>query len=120
MLKQPGHGIVFSQTLGRSGIDELIKQLCQNAKLFETELSKHNFRILNDVVFNQVLVACETPELTLRTLKYIQESGECWCGSSQWYGEPVIRISVCSWKTTSTDVVRTVEAFVHARKMARD
>ncbi len=106
------------KSLGRSGIDSLIAHLCEQARLFAVELEKHDFRILNDVVFNQVLVACYTPEQTQQTLINIQNSGECWCGGSQWQGEPVIRISVCSWATSPKDVHRSVNAFIDAREKA--
>jgi len=36
-----------------------------------------------------------------------------------WEGEPVIRVSVCSWATTALDVDRSVAAFVEARERAR-
>ena len=74
---------------------------------------------MNDVVLNQVLVACESPDLTKATLRYVQESGECWCGGTVWDDEPVIRISVCSWATTTADVDRSVAAFTEARERAR-
>lgn len=106
------------KSLGRRGIDRLIHQLCQRARQFASELDKHGFRILNDVVFNQVLVACDTPELTVRTLQAIQTGRVCYCGGSQWQGEPVIRISVCSWRTTPADVQRSAQAFVDARRQA--
>ena len=106
------------KSLGRSGIDRLIHQLCQRARQFASELDKRGFRILNDVVFNQVLVACDTPELTVRTLQAIQAGRVCYCGGSQWHGEPVIRISVCSWRTTPADVQRSAQAFVDARSQA--
>lgn len=101
--------------LGRQGVSELVDGLHNRAKQFEEELRTEGFQILNDVVFNQVLVACETPELTQATLKNIQASGECWCGGATWFDKPVIRISVCSWATTSEDVSRSVRAFVNAR-----
>lgn len=104
------------KSLGRRGVDQLIAQLCNRAKLFGGELEKHGFRVLNDVVFNQVLVACDSAEQTTATLKQIQAGGVCWCGGSQWNGEPVIRISVCSHVTTEEDVMRSVQAFVDARK----
>jgi glutamate/tyrosine decarboxylase-like PLP-dependent enzyme len=107
------------KSLGRSGIDALVKQLCDNAKRFGEELSEQKFHVLNDVVFNQVLIACETPELTQATLKNVQDSGECWCGGAQWEGKPAIRISVCSWATTPDDVSRSVQAFVDARQAAK-
>jgi len=104
------------KSLGKDGLEELVDRLCGHAERFAEHLHTKGFRILNDVVFNQVLVACETPELTKATLENIQKSGECWCGGAVWNGEPVIRISVCSWATTLADVERSVSAFVNARK----
>ena len=106
------------RSLGRSGLDNLVAQLCERARQFDVELRAHGFRVLNDVVFNQVLAACDSPELTARTLELVQASGECWCGGSEWQGEPVIRISVCSWATAAADVSRSVAAFVAAREQA--
>lgn len=104
------------KSLGRAGIDSLMARLCDHATLFATELEKHGFRILNDVVFNQVMVACDTPEQTVALMQQIQRDGVCWCGGSQWQGEPIIRISVCSWVTTAADIHRSVQAFVDARQ----
>jgi glutamate/tyrosine decarboxylase-like PLP-dependent enzyme len=103
------------KSLGKDGVEELVDRLCAHAERFAGHLQTKGFRILNDVVFNQVLVACDTPELTTATLENIQKSGECWCGGAVWNGEPVIRISVCSWATTVADVERSVSAFVNAR-----
>jgi glutamate/tyrosine decarboxylase-like PLP-dependent enzyme len=104
--------------LGRSGVEELVDGLCERAAQFAEELSRHGFRILNEVVFNQVLAACETPDQTQTTLENIQGSGECWCGGTIWAGKPAIRISVCSWATTADDVHRAVKAFVAAKARA--
>ena len=106
--------------LGREGVEELIDRLCSHAGRFATQLRTEGFRVLNDVVFNQVLVACDTPELTKATLENIQRSGECWCGGAVWNGEPVIRISVCSWATTAADVERSINAIVKARNKTLD
>jgi glutamate/tyrosine decarboxylase-like PLP-dependent enzyme len=105
--------------LGKDGVEELVDRLCSHAEQFAKHLQSAGFRILNDVVFNQVLVACDTPELTKATLENIQKSGECWCGGAVWNSEPVIRISVCSWATTSADVERSVGVFVKARNMVK-
>ncbi len=103
------------KSLGNEGLEQLVDRLCEHANMFAKELKARGFRILNEVVFNQVLVACDTPEITKATLENIQKSGECWCGSTTWNGEPVIRISVCSWATTEEDVDRTVSTFIDAR-----
>ena len=96
----------------------MVDRLCEHASRFALELGGQGFRILNEVVFNQVLVACDMPEQTRATLENIQKSGECWCGGATWNGDPVIRISVCSWASTQADVMRTVSAFGNARAKA--
>jgi glutamate/tyrosine decarboxylase-like PLP-dependent enzyme len=103
--------------LGKDGVEDLVDRLCNHAANFANQLRAEGFHVLNDVVFNQVLVACDTAERTKSTLENIQRSGECWCGGATWNGEPVIRISVCSWATTEADVERSVAAFVKARDM---
>ncbi len=103
--------------LGKVGIEELVDRLCCHAERFARLLKAEGFQILNDVVFNQVLVCCNTPEQTQAVLANIQKSGECWCGGTVWKGEPAIRISVCSWATTEADVDRSVAAFVKARNL---
>ena len=102
--------------LGRAGVAELIEGLCERATQFAEQLAANGFRILNEVVFNQVLVACDTPAETQATLASIQASGECWCGGTTWQANPAIRISVCSWATTAEDITRSVQAFVKARQ----
>jgi glutamate/tyrosine decarboxylase-like PLP-dependent enzyme len=104
--------------LGRTGVAELVDGLCERATQFAEQLAENGFRVLNEVVFNQVLVACDTPAETEATLAGIQNAGECWCGGTNWQDKPAIRISVCSWATTSDDVDRSVRAFIKARDAA--
>jgi glutamate/tyrosine decarboxylase-like PLP-dependent enzyme len=104
--------------LGKTGIASLVEQLHDHAQYFAHKLREHNFNVLNEVVFNQVIICCDTNNLTQITLKNIQASGECWCGGSVWFGRHVIRISICSWHTTSADIDRTIDVFVQARKYA--
>ena len=102
--------------LGKSGVEELVDTLCARTQQFARLMQKEGFTILNDVVFNQALVACSSPEETAAVLKNLQQSGECWCGGARWRDTPVIRVSVCSWATTEEDIERSVAAFVQARK----
>jgi glutamate/tyrosine decarboxylase-like PLP-dependent enzyme len=106
------------QYLGKEGVDELIYGLHLRAVQLGEELRAEDFKILNDVVFNQVLVASDTDVLTHQTLENIQQSGECWAGGASWDGRAVIRISVCSWVTSESDITRSVNAFVTARQKA--
>ena len=104
--------------LGREGIDQLVYGLHQRAQQFAKLLHQAiGFEILNDVVFNQVIVQCETDELTEAVTAQIQELRECWVGGSTWKGRKVIRISVCSWATTEEDVKRSVASFQQALEM---
>ena len=105
--------------LGRAGIADMIYTMHQRAIQFAEELRKAYFTIHNDVVFNQVLVSCESDELTLDTLKNIQELRVCWCGPSEWFGRKVIRISICSWVTSESDVTRSVASFIKARAISK-
>ena len=103
--------------LGKQGINELVNGLHDRAYQFAEELTKNGFKVLNEVAFNQVLVACENDEETENTLKNIQELRDCWCGGSTWFDQKVIRISVCSWATTADDITTSVKSFVKARNM---
>jgi len=106
--------------LGRKGLDQMITGFYERALQFEKELNKAGFDIVNDVVFNQVLVKCETDELTKKTLENIQKLRVCWCGGSKWQGRDVIRLSICSWTTTEEDVSLSVKSFIDARNLAKE
>jgi glutamate/tyrosine decarboxylase-like PLP-dependent enzyme len=106
------------QALGRRGVGELVDDLCDKALALAAGLHDHGFLVRNRVCFNQVLAACDTPALTEATLAALQASGECWCGGAVWAGEPVIRLSVCSYATTAEDIQRTLRAFARARGQA--
>jgi glutamate/tyrosine decarboxylase-like PLP-dependent enzyme len=100
--------------LGKTGVGALVDELCQNAAYFAARLNDNGFTVVNDVVFNQILVKCDTDEKTNAALKYIQESGYCWCGGALWKGQPVIRISVSSWQTSHKYIDACVEIFKKA------
>jgi len=101
--------------LGRKGIDQMVYGLHQRAVQFAEEISKiDGYEVLNDVVFNQVIVSCENDIITDKTIKRIQELRECWIGGSAWNGKKIIRISICSWATTEKDVSRSVKSFEKA------
>ncbi len=101
--------------LGKEGVNEMIYGLHERAQQFAQELTQiSGFTVINDVVFNQVIVQCKSDLMTERVLRAIQDERECWVGGSTWKGNKVIRISVCSWATTSLDVTRSVSSFKRA------
>ncbi|MGK7391904.1 MAG: pyridoxal phosphate-dependent decarboxylase family protein [Candidatus Cyclobacteriaceae bacterium M2_1C_046] len=105
--------------LGKSGIDQMIYNMHLRAKQFAEEISKtERIEVLNDVVFNQVIVSCSSDELTERTMKKVQELNTCWAGGSVWFGRKVIRVSICSWATTDEDIKVSVGSFKEALRLA--
>ena len=100
--------------LGKTGIAELVGGLHERAVQFGEELRSVGFEVLNDIVFNQVVVAYGTDNEINEVLRFVQEQRVCWVGGSQWAGRHVIRISVCAWTTTAEDVTRSVASFQEA------
>jgi glutamate/tyrosine decarboxylase-like PLP-dependent enzyme len=104
------------RSLGRAGMAEIVERTSAHAQRFAAGLRAAGFRVLNDVVINQVLVEFGSPEKTLRTVAAIQQEGTCWCGSTVWQGHTAMRISVSSWATTEEDVDRSLAAMIAAAK----
>src|SRR6266540_2656693 len=100
------------RSLGRQGVAELIERNCRQARRIAEGLEAAGFRILNDVVLNQVLVAFGDAETTNRVVSEIQTDGTCWCGGTVWQGQTAMRISVSSWATTDADIERSLEAMI--------
>ncbi len=98
--------------LGRQGLADLIERTCRHARRFAEGLRAAGYRILNDVVLNQVLVSFGDAERTRLVMKRIQDDGTCWCGGTLWQGQVAMRISVCSWATTEADVERSLAAML--------
>ncbi len=104
--------------LGKNGIDEMILTMHQRAKQFAEEIKKINgFHVENDIVFNQVLVRCDSDKITERVLSTIQMLRECWLGGSMWFGKKVMRVSICSWATTEKDIAKSVKSFEKALEL---
>jgi glutamate/tyrosine decarboxylase-like PLP-dependent enzyme len=104
------------RTLGRSGLAELVERNCRQARRFAEALSHAGYRVLNDVVLNQVLVSFGDAAKTTRTIERIVADGTCWCGPTVWQGQTAMRISVCSWATTDADVELSIEAMLRAAR----
>ncbi len=100
------------RSLGRDGLSELIERNCRLAKLFADRLHQAGFKVLNEVVLNQVLVSFGSAEETQRVITEVQNEGTCWCGGTQWHGHTAMRISVSSWATTEEDVERSLTAIL--------
>ena len=96
--------------LGRHGVADMIERTCRHARRFAEGLAAGGFEILNEVALNQVMVAFGDAERTQRVIAALQAEGTCWCGITVWQGRTAMRISVCSWATTDSDVERSLDA----------
>jgi glutamate/tyrosine decarboxylase-like PLP-dependent enzyme len=104
------------RSLGRSGVADLVDRTCRHAYRFAEGLREAGYRILNDVVLNQVLVSFGDAATTERVIAALQHDGTCWCGGTVWQGETAMRISVSSWATTGDDVEKSLAAMLRAAR----
>ncbi len=100
------------KSLGREGLEQMVETTCEHARRFAEGLGVAGYEILNEVVYNQVLVSFGDAKTTDRVIAAIQEDGTCWCGGTVWRGRTAMRISVCSWATTRQDVELSLEAML--------
>jgi glutamate/tyrosine decarboxylase-like PLP-dependent enzyme len=109
---------VVLRTLGRTGLADLVDRCCRLAARMADHLRQvPGAQILNDVVLNQVLVrfsAATGENRTPAVIAAVQSAGVCWCGGTEWQGEPAMRISISNWRTTDDDVDRSATSIAAA------
>lgn len=92
------------RTLGRDGVADLVERTVAMAGRIAQGLRDSGYTVENRVVINQVIARAASADETARIVAAAQSSGRTWFGTSVWRGEPVMRISVSSWRTTADDV----------------
>jgi glutamate/tyrosine decarboxylase-like PLP-dependent enzyme len=102
------------RTLGRRGVAQLVDGLCDRAAEFAEILGADpRAEVLNDVVFNQVLVRFGDSDAAVEAVTAgIQQEGTCWASATEWRGRRALRISVSNWATTADDVERSAAAML--------
>jgi glutamate/tyrosine decarboxylase-like PLP-dependent enzyme len=100
------------RSLGRTGVSEMIEANCRQARRFGEGLTKAGFRVLNEVVLNQVVVQFGDADRTRKVIAAIQNDGTLWAGETVWQGQVAMRISVSCWATTDADVEKSLDAIV--------
>lgn len=122
-LSRRARGVEFwaaIKTLGRRGINDLVENCCEHASRIADGLVQIGYEVLNDVVLNQVVFACETPAKTAHALNWIQSDGRIWLGPTTWKRRPAMRMSVCSWATSSEDVTLAIQVLQEAHQACTD
>lgn len=111
------------RALGRSGISEMIERSCAEAKGIAERLRKGpGVEILNDVVYNQVLVRFhpagggDGDAHTRAVIERVQQDGTCWLAGTTWQGKVAMRISVSGWSTSDDDIARSADAILKAAR----
>jgi len=106
------------RALGRQGVADLVERCCALAARFADRLAAADgVEVLNQVVFNQVLVRFRAPDgdhdaHTRRVVERVQGDGTCWMSGTTWQGRAAMRISVSNWSTDEADVDRAVAAIL--------
>jgi len=116
--------------LGRKGIADLVDRCCDHAHSIVVRLGQlKGAEMLWEPTINQGLVRFLDPRpdagevdhdrYTEEVIAKILESGEAFFGATTWRGKRAMRVSVCNWRTSESDVqrvVQTVESIL-ARRM---
>jgi glutamate/tyrosine decarboxylase-like PLP-dependent enzyme len=105
--------------LGSRGLDELVTQCCELARLLAGKLGTvRGMTILNEVVFNQVVIKLKAPpgyedaEWTRRMALAIQNEGTCYPTPTVWRATPALRFSIVNSDTTPDDIARSAAAVI--------
>lgn len=108
------------RTLGRDGVAELVDRTVDMATRMADELRDAGYTVLSRGVINQIVASAGTAEETARIVAAAQASGRTWFGASVWRGQPVMRISVSSWRTTAADVDDLLDLLRELKKNSSD
>jgi glutamate/tyrosine decarboxylase-like PLP-dependent enzyme len=105
--------------LGRDGVEDLVTRCCSHARLLAAQLgAAAGLSVLNDVVFNQVVVKAQAPAgvdagaFTWNLALAIQEEGTCYPTPTLWRSCPALRFSVINADTTADDILRSARAVI--------
>jgi glutamate/tyrosine decarboxylase-like PLP-dependent enzyme len=107
------------RSLGRDGLAALVGRTTGLASRFAAVLgASGRVEVVNEVVFNQVLVRWLAPEghdpdaFNDALVAAIQVEGTTYVSGTTWRGHRLVRISVADWATDEGDVDRAVAAML--------
>ncbi|MCU1266129.1 MAG: aspartate aminotransferase family protein [Acidobacteria bacterium] len=113
--------------LGRDGLAEVVERCCRHAHslvmgigalpgaevLWEPTINQGLVRFLNPM---SGAVEADHDRWTDEVIAKILTTGEAFFGGTTWHGRRAMRISVCNWRTSESDVARVVEAVARVLK----
>ena len=114
----PSYAII--KHLGAQGVRKMIARHCALAVyLAERLAAEPGITIMNDVVLNQVAIACETDDLTTKVLARIQERARVYPSHGVWQNRQIIRVSIINHATTNADIDLLIGEIVDAHRAER-
>lgn len=114
----PSYAII--RHLGAEGVRAMIARHCALARYLAAQLRPvAGFEVLNEVVLNQVAIACETDALTSEVLGRVQARGRVYPSHGVWKGRQIIRVSIINHATDEGDIDLLISELLAALKVAR-
>ena len=107
---------VALRTLGQEGIGEIVARCCRLANRLVCEIGAlRGAEVVATPIINQGLVRFlaadgDHDRRTEDVMARLRDEGTAWYGGTTWRGNRVMRISVCNWQTSDSDVDLTVDA----------
>lgn len=114
------------RSLGREGVNDLVERTNRLAQRFAQLLEESGrAEILNEVVFNQVLVRWLAEDgdhdpFNDDVIARVQAEGTAFFSGTTFEGKRLMRVSVSDWATDEDDVDRSVEALLRAASAGTD
>jgi glutamate/tyrosine decarboxylase-like PLP-dependent enzyme len=110
--------------LGVDGISDMIERCCTQARHLATQIGNlPGAELLWEPQINQGLVRFldlsagasqqDHDRRTEEMIARINAAGEAFFSGTTWRGRRAMRVSVCNWQTTASDVTRTVTNVAH-------
>lgn len=115
------------QALGRTGVEEIVLQTCNNAERLADQLRDvDGLAILNDVSLNQIALAFEDDAgsvdrdvLTQRVISHLQTDGRWFLKDAVWQGRTIMRLSFSSQGKDDAEIDRFASAIKAAWQCVR-
>ncbi|MEM6695862.1 MAG: aminotransferase class V-fold PLP-dependent enzyme [Pseudomonadota bacterium] len=109
----PSYAII--RHLGASGVRAMIARHCALATYLADQLAEMpGLNVMNDVVCNQVAIACGDDDTTARVLEQVQARGRVYPSHGMLNGRRIIRVSIINHATDYADIDVLIDELAQA------
>lgn len=96
------------KALGRHGVAAVVDGCCDLTQELAAGLRAAGWTIPHEVTLNQI-AAVPARGTAVEVAAALQAEGTCWVGPSHWQGHDVVRFSLSSMHTLSTDILKVID-----------